>query len=237
MNTSASPTRPSPDEHAPPNKGSDFAEDDVVSDDEELLHLAIALNASTTDATKTADSVPKARYNRNGLINGMPTDSRPSSSALADGVHANVHTRFLDDEGDDGDKSEDSDSDGEHSSRDHLTASPATKRKRRTQRVILSKGVWMHAEHKDVSPPKRRKRHVSRSSDVERNAAVTVLPARKSDGEGPQRSTEPPLLRPTRSPQRAGMLSTPRTPTAQHPTTPPRRLPTAPLPMTAQDER
>ena len=42
----------------------------------------------------------------------------------------------------------------------------------------------MHEEHKDVSPPKRRKRHVSRSSDVERNAVGDSAASRKNDGEG-----------------------------------------------------
>ena len=187
---------PNPDEHASPNKGSGFAEDDVVSDDEERLHLAIALNASTTDATKTAASVPKARYNRNGLINGMPTD-HVRLLGFADGVQANVHTTFLDDERDDGDKSEDSDSGGEHSNRDHLTASPATKGKRRRQRVIFSKGSGWTKNTKMAHRPSGANATPPAARTSSATPAMTVLPQGRTTVRALQESTEPPLLRTT----------------------------------------
>ena len=103
---------------APKSKqGSSFAKDDTVSDDEELHHLAIALDASTTDAT-AASSGPEARNDCNDPINETLTDHvRPL--APADGVQAIVHAKFWDDESDDSGSTEGIDCGNEHAGRDH----------------------------------------------------------------------------------------------------------------------
>ena len=144
------------DEHAPSKKGSSFAKDDTVSDDEELHHLATALDASTTDATAAASGL-KARYNRNGPISGMPTDHHVRPLGPADGVQASAHAKFWDGDSDDSGKSESIGSGSEHSGsgRDHPTASPATKGKRRRP-GIFSKEYWMQAALKLFPRPSGR---------------------------------------------------------------------------------
>ena len=117
-----------------------------------ILHLAAALNASTTDAT-TAALMPKVRYNCDGPVSGTIADHvRPAGPS--DKIRAK-NAKFWDDESDDGDTSGGSDCGDEHSERNHPTALIANGKRPRTG--IRTKKYWMQ---KAVPMNEWRKRQV-----------------------------------------------------------------------------
>ena len=88
--------------------------DDVVSDEEEILHLAAALNASTTDAVAAAPT-PKVHYSCDSPVNGTIADHvRPVGPS--DKIRAK-NAKYWDDKSDDDDTSGDSDFGDERSER------------------------------------------------------------------------------------------------------------------------
>ena len=124
--------------HPNAERDSNFADDDVVSDEDEISHLAAALNASTTDAI-TAAPMPKVHYSCDGPVNGTIADHvRPAGPS--DKIRAK-NAKFWDDESDDGDTSGDSDFGDEHSERNHPTALIANGKRPRT--VIRTKKYWL----------------------------------------------------------------------------------------------
>ena len=115
--------------------------DDVVSDEEEILHLAAALNASTTDAV-TAAPTPKVHYSCDGPVNGTIADHvRPAGPS--DKIRAK-NAKFWDDKSDDDDTSGDSDFGDERSERNPTALIANGKRPRaaiRTKKYWLQKAV------------------------------------------------------------------------------------------------
>ena len=160
--------------HPNTKRDSNFAKDDVVSDEEEILHLATALTASTTDAT-TAAPVSKARSSCDGPIHGTIADHvRPAGPS--DKIPAK-NAKFWDDESDDGDTSGGSDCDDEHSERNHLTALMANGKRRRAG--IRTKKYWMQ---KAVPLHEWRKRQVPCSSEAGQDTVVGSATATDNDG-------------------------------------------------------
>ena len=113
----------------------------MVSDEEEILHLAAALNASTTDAV-TAAPTPKVHYSCDGPVNGTIADHvRPAGPS--DKIRAK-NAKFWDDESDDDDTSGDSDFGDERSERNPTALIANGKRPRaaiRTKKYWLQKAV------------------------------------------------------------------------------------------------
>ena len=150
-----------------------FADGDVVSDEDEILHLAAALEASTTNATATVPAQStrlSLMISEHGTIADHVRLAGPSDKRRA------KLTKYWDDASSGSDESDDSECSDERNEREHPSAPVANGKRRRTgthtKRYWRQKPVPMHKWHK---------RQIPLGSGLESNIAGKTIDA---DGNG-----------------------------------------------------